>query len=220
MAELGLDFIDLTLEPPCVASWQVAPAQMREQLVASGFATVVGHTAYFLPIGSSFRTLRQTAIDELRRCVDVFAAIGARWMDVHPDAHAPFYEEAPIVERNTRRRKSLSASRPGWRMRICTTAAVATADLHLALGMGNMDVARYVRAVAAERLRRDDRARSFFGAPAFPRTQPGPTAEMVGRGGGGLRIDLHVARATGVDHREMLKKRAANQRAVLLSSCR
>lgn len=205
MAELDLEFVDLTLEPPCVASWQVEPATMREELNAHGFATVVGHTAYYLPIGSSFRTLRQTAIDELKRCLDVFAAIGARWMNVHPDAHAPFYEEAPIVERNIASLQALIEHARGSGVGVMvenvpgrfnnaqqlaglldplpelglhldvghcnlgvernTTEEILErfaarlahvhlhdnrgghADLHLALGMGNLDVARYVRAL-------------------------------------------------------------------------
>lgn len=205
MAELELEFVDLTLEPPCVASWQVDPVGVRTLLAEHGFQTVVGHTAYYLPIGSSFRSLRATAIYELKRCVDVFAAIGARWMNVHPDAHAPFHEEAAIVERNIDSLRALIEHAkdsgvgvmvenvPG---RFNTAQQLASlldplpelglhldighcnlgverntteeilerfaprlahahlhdnrgghADLHLALGMGNMDIPLYVRAL-------------------------------------------------------------------------
>jgi sugar phosphate isomerase/epimerase len=37
---------------------------------------------------------------ELRRCVDVFAELGARWMNVHPDRHAPMHDRAFFVEKN------------------------------------------------------------------------------------------------------------------------
>lgn len=205
MAELKLEFIDLTLEPPCVASWQVDPRSLRETLAAHGFERVVGHTAYYLPIGSSFRRLRDAAIDELKRDVDVFAAIGARWMNVHPDGHAPFYEEGPIVERNVESLRAviehargsgvgiMVENVPGRFNSASQLAALLDplpelglhldighcnldverntaeevlerfarrlahvhlhdnrgghADLHLALGMGNMDVSRYVRAL-------------------------------------------------------------------------
>jgi sugar phosphate isomerase/epimerase len=99
MAELKLDFIDLTLEPPTVATWQVNPAEISQLLRDHGLG-VVGHTAYYLPIGSSFESLRRAAVDELKRAAEVFAAIGARWMNVHPDGHAPFTEEKVIVQRN------------------------------------------------------------------------------------------------------------------------
>lgn len=99
MAELKLDFIDLTLEPPAVATWQVKPKEVSTLLRDHGLG-VVGHTAYYLPIGSSFESLRRAAVDELKRAVEVFAAIGAKWMNIHPDGHAPFTDEAIIVRRN------------------------------------------------------------------------------------------------------------------------
>jgi sugar phosphate isomerase/epimerase len=99
MADLQLDFIDLTLEPPEAATWQLRPAVVREQLRDHGLG-VVGHTAFYLPIASSFESIRQAAVAELKRAAEFFAAIGARWMNVHPDGHAPFYDEATIVRRN------------------------------------------------------------------------------------------------------------------------
>jgi sugar phosphate isomerase/epimerase len=99
MAELGLDFIDLTLEPPAAATWQVRPQEVV-RLLQDHRLGVVGHTAYYLPIGSSFESLRRAAVDELKRAVESFAAIGAKWMNVHPDGHAPFTDEPTIVARN------------------------------------------------------------------------------------------------------------------------
>lgn len=99
MSELKLDFADVTLEPPCCAPWQVRAADVRALLEENRLGAV-GHTAYYLPIGSSFESLRLTAVDELRRAIDVFAEIGVRWMNVHPDGHAPFYDESIVVGRN------------------------------------------------------------------------------------------------------------------------
>ena len=61
---------------------------------------VVGHTAFYLPIASSFESLRRAAVDELKRAAEFFAALGAKWMNVHPDGHAPFVDEATVVHRN------------------------------------------------------------------------------------------------------------------------
>lgn len=99
MAELKLDFIDLTLEPPQAATWQLRPAEVSAMLRDHGLG-VVGHTAYYLPIASSFESLRRAAIDELKRAIEFFAKIGAKWMNVHPDGHAPFIDEANVVLRN------------------------------------------------------------------------------------------------------------------------
>lgn len=99
MAALKLDFIDLTLEPPAAATWQLRPAEVSALLRDRGLG-VVGHTAFYLPIASSFESLRQAAVDELKRAAEFFSKVGARWMNVHPDGHAPFVEERSIVLRN------------------------------------------------------------------------------------------------------------------------
>ncbi|HWI41554.1 MAG TPA: sugar phosphate isomerase/epimerase, partial [Verrucomicrobiae bacterium] len=45
MAQMGLDFIDLTLEPPAAAPWKVDVTEVRRELERTGLG-VVGHTAY------------------------------------------------------------------------------------------------------------------------------------------------------------------------------
>jgi sugar phosphate isomerase/epimerase len=99
MAEMGLGFIDLTLEPPKAASWKIDPTAIRSALERFRLG-VVGHTAFYLPIASGIEEIRQGALVELRRCVDAFAAIGARWMNIHPDRHAPMHDRGFFVQRN------------------------------------------------------------------------------------------------------------------------
>lgn len=99
MAELKLDFIDLTLEPPAAATWKLNPQEVAALIKDHGLG-IVGHTAFYLPIASNFLSLRRTAVDELKRAAEFFAVLGARWMNVHPDGHAPFIDEPTIVRRN------------------------------------------------------------------------------------------------------------------------
>lgn len=99
IAAMGLGFIDLTLEPPMAASWKVDRAAVRRSLERHGLG-VVGHTAFYLPIASGIEEIRRASLEELRRCVDVFAGIGARWMNVHPDRHAPMHDRRFFVEKN------------------------------------------------------------------------------------------------------------------------
>jgi sugar phosphate isomerase/epimerase len=61
---------------------------------------IVGHTAFYLPIASGIEEIRRASLVELRRCVDVFAELGARWMNVHPDRHAPMHDRAFFVQKN------------------------------------------------------------------------------------------------------------------------
>jgi sugar phosphate isomerase/epimerase len=105
ITEAGLEFVDLTLEPPAAASWRVNPAVVARALQAAKI-DVVGHTAYYLPIGHPFEEVRQAATAALAACLEPFAAVGARWMNVHPDAHAPMHDRAFVVAQNL---KSLTA---------------------------------------------------------------------------------------------------------------
>src|SRR5947208_15924509 len=62
--------------------------------------SVVGHTAYYLPLGSPIESLRRGAVHELTRCLEAFAEIGAKWMNIHPDRYAPMHERPFYIERN------------------------------------------------------------------------------------------------------------------------
>ena len=99
VASLGFGFVDLTHEPPMAASWRVDPARLRRAIEQHGLG-VGGHTAYYLPLASGIEEIRCAAVAELRRCVDVFAAIGARYMNLHPDRHAPMHDRRFFIERN------------------------------------------------------------------------------------------------------------------------
>ena len=99
MAELELDFIDLTLEPPAAAPWTVKPAEIRAALNDLDL-DVVGHTAFYLPFANTFESIRRAAVDEAKRCIEIFAAIGTQWMNLHPDRHAPFHPRHFVIEQN------------------------------------------------------------------------------------------------------------------------
>ncbi len=99
IAEMGLDFIDLTLEPPSAASWRVDAKGIRRALDKHGLG-VVGHTPYYLPLGSPFEDVRRAAVAELRRCIEVFAEVGARWMNIHADRYAPMHDRAFSIRRD------------------------------------------------------------------------------------------------------------------------
>ena len=101
IAGTGLDFVDLTLEPPAAASWRVDPRAIRSALKKHKLP-VVGHTAFYLPMGSAIEELRRASVCELRRAMEAFAIIGARWMNVHPDRHAPMHDRHFYIEQNKR----------------------------------------------------------------------------------------------------------------------
>jgi sugar phosphate isomerase/epimerase len=99
MADMGLQFIDLTIEPPGAPSWKIDAKAVRLALDAHNMK-VVGHTAYYLPMASAFESLRRASVEEFKRCLEKFAEIGALWMNVHPDRHTPMHDRAFFIRRN------------------------------------------------------------------------------------------------------------------------
>jgi sugar phosphate isomerase/epimerase len=98
-ADLGLEFIDLTLEPPTAASWLAEPKRICAALEKTGLG-VIGHTAYYLPIDSPFEEVRVAAVTELKRCLRVFADVGSKWMNIHPGRYTPMHPRSFYIERN------------------------------------------------------------------------------------------------------------------------
>src|SRR5918992_532158 len=70
IAEDRFDFIDLTLEPP--AAWLPDGKEVGRLMGDLGLFAV-GHTAFYLPIASSFPEVRKTARDLYKRALDTFA---------------------------------------------------------------------------------------------------------------------------------------------------
>src|SRR5437899_6868840 len=99
MADLEFEFIDLTFEPPKAAVWQVDLPEIRRALEDHGLP-VVGHTAYYLPLCHPFESVRRAVVEELKICLEAFATVGAKWMNLHPDSQAPFHNRTFIIEKN------------------------------------------------------------------------------------------------------------------------
>lgn len=99
MAEMGMDFIDLSLEPPAACSWKVDTTAIRNALERHRLS-VVGHTAWYLPMASAIPEVRRGAVEELARCLQKFSEVGAKWMNIHPDRHTPWHDRRFYIERN------------------------------------------------------------------------------------------------------------------------
>ena len=97
ISEDGFDFIDLTLEPP--AAW-LPDGKEVGRLIGDLGLTAVGHTAYYLPIASSFKELQQQALDLYKRSLDCFADAGVELVNVHPDNRVPLQGRDQMRARN------------------------------------------------------------------------------------------------------------------------
>jgi len=97
--ELGFDFLDLTLEPDRARPDVVDSTAVSAALAETGLSAV-GHTAWYLPIASPFDRVRQAALDELLHCFDLFALLGVRQANIHPDQRVSLYDRDWVVGRN------------------------------------------------------------------------------------------------------------------------
>jgi sugar phosphate isomerase/epimerase len=82
IARLGMDFIDLTIEAPG-ATVEGTDWKAVRQAVADAGLPVVAHAAPYLPIQNPSPLVRQAALDELRRTLDVAQIIGAPFCTTH-----------------------------------------------------------------------------------------------------------------------------------------
>lgn len=99
MHRYGLDFIDLTLEPPAADWRRLNSGSIREALERYQLKAV-GHTPFYLPFASSLKLVQAAAVEEMKRCIDFFAAVGIPWINLHPDPHRHFYPREAMVAAN------------------------------------------------------------------------------------------------------------------------
>ena len=92
----GFDFVDLTLEPPAADPGQIDPAAMRAALDRHGLG-VVAHTAWFIPTGSPFGSIREASLAEFRRALRAAHRIGATVMNVHYGKSPGFFPKEQVV---------------------------------------------------------------------------------------------------------------------------
>jgi sugar phosphate isomerase/epimerase len=92
----GFDFVDFTLEPPAADPSQIDPKTVRAVLDRHGLG-VVAHTAWFIPIGSPFDSIREASLGEFRRALRAAMQIGAAVMNVHYGKSPGFFSKEQVV---------------------------------------------------------------------------------------------------------------------------
>jgi len=76
------DFVDLFLEED-QATPEKIDIEQTKGLLQKYRLDIVGHTAWYLPIGSQVKALRETAVNEALRCFDVLRKLEAELVTVH-----------------------------------------------------------------------------------------------------------------------------------------
>ena len=87
---------------PCLRSILIVDAHVIRDSLEKHAMPVVGHTAFYLPMGSAFEEVRRACVCELRRCLEIFSSVGARWMNLHADRYAPMHSRHFFIEQNIR----------------------------------------------------------------------------------------------------------------------
>jgi sugar phosphate isomerase/epimerase len=104
IAAAGFDYVDLTLEPP--GAWPVEANEIRALLDETRLG-VVGHTAFYLPVASPFGPLRAAARNLIVAALEVFAAVGARVVTLHPDPVTRSFPRAEVLAGNAEAAREL-----------------------------------------------------------------------------------------------------------------
>lgn len=78
----GFDFVDLFLEEDQAVPEKIDLEEVKRLLEKYRLETM-GHTAWYLPIGSPMKILRETAITETRRYFEVFAGLEVKFVTIH-----------------------------------------------------------------------------------------------------------------------------------------
>jgi sugar phosphate isomerase/epimerase len=92
----GFDFVDFTLEPPAADPSQIDPNAIRVALDHHGLG-VVAHTAWFIPIGSPFGSIREASLVEFRRALRTAHQIGATVLNVHYSKSPGFFSKEQVA---------------------------------------------------------------------------------------------------------------------------
>jgi sugar phosphate isomerase/epimerase len=82
IGENRFDFVDLFLEEDEAVPEKIDPEKIRA-LLKKYQLEAIGHTAWYLPIGSPIRAIRDCAVSEAERYFKVFAALGTKCVTLH-----------------------------------------------------------------------------------------------------------------------------------------
>ncbi len=82
LIEQKFDFIDFTMEPP-QGIIDIQDARNLKTILSDNGKYAIGHTAYYLPIDSPFKSLQRAVADIICRQLDVFCELEVRKVTLH-----------------------------------------------------------------------------------------------------------------------------------------
>jgi sugar phosphate isomerase/epimerase len=107
----------LTLELPKAHPDKINIRAVKE-LIENKNLPVVGHTAWYLPIGSPFKELRLYSLSELEKCALAFQKLGVEKMNVHFDKSISLLKEKHVIDLNIWTLRKLVSTARKYNLRI------------------------------------------------------------------------------------------------------
>ncbi len=93
----GFDFLDLTIEGPSATTVDIP--KMLSLLDSFGLS-ITGHTDPCLPYAYPIQSVRHGCLEEFQRCAQIFSALGARVINIHPCYFCPPAMTNKLIELN------------------------------------------------------------------------------------------------------------------------
>jgi sugar phosphate isomerase/epimerase len=109
--EARFDFVDLTIEGPTARDVDVADLR---PILESYDMSVTGHTDPCLPYAYPIRGIRDACLKELERCAEIFSALGASIMNIHPCYFCPPAMRKNLVDLNIEALNPIVEMAAGW----------------------------------------------------------------------------------------------------------
>jgi sugar phosphate isomerase/epimerase len=97
IGENSFDFVDVFLEEDEASPININIHESKE-LLEKYHLNTVGHTAWYLPIGSPNKAMRLTAVEEISKCFDVFKNLGVKLVTVHADWTSGMFSEDEAID--------------------------------------------------------------------------------------------------------------------------
>jgi len=97
ISENGFDFIDLTIEP--IRAYDIDIKKVKKALREFNLEAI-GHTNPFLPSIFPIQTIRKVCLEEFKRYINIFDALGIKLVNIHPFYGAPFFSDEEKIEAN------------------------------------------------------------------------------------------------------------------------
>jgi len=97
IGENNFDFVDVFLEEDEASPQNINVPKSKVLLKSYGLDTV-GHTAWYLPIGSPNKAIRLSAVKEIFKCFDIFRNLEVKLVTIHADWTSGLFSEAEAID--------------------------------------------------------------------------------------------------------------------------